>query len=57
MQGTAIVRLPDQDSTDFTKTAQHLLTLRKSGEQKVSTEVCYQTVSINLGGNVLLERV
>ena len=57
MQGTAIVRLPDQDSTDFTKTAQHLLTLRKSGEQKVSTEVCYQTVSINLGGNVLLEHV
>ena len=35
MQGTTIVRLPDQDSTDFVKTAQHLLTHRKSGGHKV----------------------
>jgi len=36
VQGTTTVRLPDQNDTDFTKTVQHLLTLRKSGELKVS---------------------
>jgi len=36
-RGTTTVRLPDQDYTDFTKTVQHLLTLRRSGELKFSS--------------------